>query len=113
MQMGIILAVSFLGELLNKVIPLPFPASIYGLIIMFLLLVFKVIKVEDVKETANFLIEIMILMFIAPAVGLMESFDKLVGILMPLTVITFLSTVIVMVVSGRVTQFFVRKKGNK
>ena len=54
-QFGIILGLSLLGELLNYLIPLPVPASIYGLVLMFLCLHFKVIKLGDVKETAVFL----------------------------------------------------------
>ena len=72
-QFGIILGLSLLGELLNYLIPLPVPASIYGLALMFLCLHFKVIKLGDVKETAVFLIEIMPLMFIPAAVGLVNA----------------------------------------
>ena len=72
-QFGIILGLSLLGELLNYLIPLPVPASIYGLVLMFLCLHFKVIKLGDVKETAVFLIEIMPLMFIPAAVGLVNA----------------------------------------
>ena len=49
-QFGIILAISFAGEILNYLVPLPIPASIYGLVLMFLALCFKLIKVEDVKQ---------------------------------------------------------------
>ena len=74
-QFGIILAVSFVGELLNYAIPLSIPASIYGLVLMFVCLCMKWIKLEDVKETAVFLIEIMPLMFIPAAVGLITSWN--------------------------------------
>ena len=72
-QFGIILAVSFLGEILNHLIPLPIPASIYGLIFMLLCLATGLLRVEAVKDTAYYLIEIMPLMFIPAGVGLIES----------------------------------------
>ena len=72
-QFMIILLVSFVGELLKYAIPLPVPASIYGLVILFILLETGVLKLEAVKDTAIFLIEIMPLMFIPAGVGLMES----------------------------------------
>lgn len=56
-QFGIILAVTCAGEIMKYFIPLPIPGSIYGLILMFVLLLAKVIKVEHVKETGEFLIE--------------------------------------------------------
>lgn len=50
-QFGIILAVTCAGEIMKYFIPLAIPGSIYGLILMFVLLLTRVIKVEHVKET--------------------------------------------------------------
>ena len=72
-QFGIILLISFAGESLNYLLPLPVPASIYGLVLMFLCLQLRVFRLEDVRDTALFLIEIMPLMFIPAATGLMAS----------------------------------------
>ena len=55
-QFGIILAVTFAGEVLKYMIPLPVPASIYGLLLLFLLLTFRLVKLEQVKEAGLFLI---------------------------------------------------------
>ena len=71
-QFGIILVLSFIGELLNHVLPLPVPSSIYGIILMFICLKTGLIPLEEVDETGRFLIEIMPLMFIPAAVGLLE-----------------------------------------
>lgn len=110
-----ILLVSFLGELLKYAIPLPVPASIYGLVILFILLETGVLKLDAVKDTAIFLIEIMPLMFIPAGVGLMESWGDLNSMLVEVIVITIVSTVLVMGVSGKVTELVlkrsVRKKG--
>lgn len=62
-QFLIILAVSFVGELLNYFIPLPIPASIYGLVLMLICLQRGIIPLEAVRETGKFLVEIMPLMF--------------------------------------------------
>jgi holin-like protein len=107
-QFAIILTVSFMGELLKHFISLPIPASIYGLVIMLLLLMTKVVSVEKVKETGAYLIEIMPIMFIPAAVGLITLWSELKNLWLPLSVITVLTTVIVMVVAGRVTQFIIR-----
>ena len=109
-QFGIILAVSFIGETLNAVIPLPVPASIYGIVIMFICLKTGIIPVESVRETSMFLIEIMPLMFIPAAVGLVTSWDMMKSSLVPYIVITVVSTVAVMAVSGIVTQMIIRNK---
>ena len=108
-EFGIILIVSLVGELLNYFLPLPVPASIYGLVLMFLCLMLGVIKLSDVHDTACFLIEIMPLMFIPAATGLMTSWGIIRAKLFAYLVIAVITTVLVMVVSGRVTQFFLRR----
>ena len=112
-QFGIILAVTCAGEIMKYFIPLPIPGSIYGLILMFVLLLTKVIKVEHVKETGEFLIEIMPLMFIPAGVGLLTSWSQLQSFLVPLLVITVVSTFVVMIVTGKVTDFLISKKEGK
>ena len=104
-QFGIILLVSFVGEVLEKWIPLPIPASIYGIILLFLH--------ESVHETGKFLIEIMPLMFIPAAVGLLETWDVIAPAWLEYVAVTVLSTWIVMIISGKVTQSVIRhrKKG--
>ncbi len=103
-QFGIIIVVSFLGEVLHSLIPIPVPASIYGLILMFAGLVTGIIPHEEVRETGHFLVDIMAIMFLPAAVGLLDAFDVLRPVLAPFAVITVVSTVLVMVVSGKVTQ---------
>lgn len=114
-EFGIIIVISLIGELLNYLIPLPIPSSIYGLVIMFLCLHFKIVKIADVKKIAVFLIEIMPLMFIPAAVGIIESWDIIKPNVIAYAIITIVSTVLVMAVAGRVTQFVIKhsKKGDK
>ena len=60
-QIATIMGVSFLGEMLYKFLGLPIPASIYGLILMLMLLETKVVKFEKIKDTGTFILNIMIL----------------------------------------------------
>ena len=109
-QFGIILLISFVGEILEKWIPLPIPASIYGIILLFLCLKLNIIPHEAVHETGKFLIEIMPLMFIPAAVGLLETWDVIAPAWLEYVAVTVISTWVVMIVSGRVTQFVIRRK---
>ena len=112
-QFVIILFISFIGEALKYVLPLPIPASIYGLVLMFVLLETKVLKVEAVQEAGKFLIEIMPLMFIPAGVGLLNAWDTLKPVLIPIIVILFVSTIVVMGVSGKVTQTMIEAEERK
>ena len=112
-QFGIILLVSFVGEVLEKWIPLPIPASIYGIILLFLCLKLRIIPHESVHETGKFLIEIMPLMFIPAAVGLVNAWGIIRSNLLAYAVITVLSTALVMLVSGHATQLALRRGGRR
>lgn len=107
-QFCLIMFISFLGEVLHHYLPLPIPSSIYGLVILFVGLMTGVVKLSHVEETGRFLIEIMPLMFIPAAVGLLESWGILAPIWIPIVGITLITTVIVMIVSGKITQFAIR-----
>ena len=112
-QFLIIMVFAFVGELLHHFIPLPIPASIYGILLLFLALEFKILKVKDIKETSSFLIAIMPIMFLPPAVGIVESWGLIKGSWLPYVLVIGISTVVVMAVSGLVTQMIVRKGGRK
>ena len=103
-QLLIILIFSFAGEVLYYLIPIQIPASIYGLVLLFIALMTGMIQLPQVEETAKFLIEIMPMMFIPAGVGLLESWGVLKPILVPVIVILIVSTFLVMGVSGLVTQ---------
>lgn len=110
-QFLIILAISTMGEVLRAVLPLPVPASIYGMVILFACLATGIVKLDAVKETGRFLIEIMPVMFIPAGVGLMSSWGVLKPMLVPVSVVTVVVLVAVMAVSGSVSQMIIRRKG--
>lgn len=112
-QFGIILAISFIGEIMNYLIPLPVPASIYGLVLMLLCLHFGIVHIDSVKDSGKFLIEIMPLMFIPAAVGLIESWKTIGSKIGTYLIITVLSTIFVMIVDGHTTQAFIRFSKSK
>ena len=112
-QFLLILFFSFLGELLKYLLPFPVPASIYGLVLLFLALELRIVRLDAVRDAGNFLIEIMPLLFIPAGAGLIDAWDALKPIFLPLLVIMVVSTLIVMVVSGHVTQFMMRRKNRE
>ena len=112
-QFMIILLLSFLGEVLKMFIPLPIPASVYGLVLMLVCLMTGVLKTSQVKDAAFFLIEIMPVRFIPAAAGLIDSWGVLRPLIVPIMIITVVITVFVMAVTGRVAQMIAQKRGIK
>lgn len=112
-QFLVILTISFIGEFLKYILPLPIPASIYGMVILFTGLMTGIIKLENVKDTGKFLIEIMPVMFIPAGVGLMTSWGLLQPILIPVCIITVVTIITVMVATGSVSQCIIRQNKEK
>lgn len=113
-QLAIILTISFVAEVFYAVLPLPIPASIYGLIILFGLLLGGVVKLEQVEDTAEFFLSIMPLFFISPSVSLMEAFVGMKGkSIVAVVALCAVSTLVVTVSTGLVAQFFVKRGGKK
>ena len=108
-QFLIILAVSLMGEICKAILPLPIPASIYGMVFMFILLLTRVIKLDQVRDAGKFLIEIMPVMFIPAGVGLMSSWGVLQGVLLPVSIITVITIFTVMAATGSVSQIIIHK----
>lgn len=106
---SIILFISYLGDLCGHLLPFPIPGGIYGILIMLILLSCKVLRAEDVKPAVSFLIEIMPLMFIPAAVGLMSTWGIIRANLTAYIVIVVSSTVVVMAAAGRMTQFILHR----
>lgn len=108
-QFLIIIAFSFAGELLHALLPLPVPASIYGIILLFVALLRGWVKVADIDSSCAFLIEIMPIMFIPAAVGLLQSWDAVKGSIAAYAAVTALSTLTVMFAAGTIAQSIIRR----
>ena len=109
----IIFGVSFAGELINELLPLPVPAGIYGLLILFGLLCAKIVKVEEISMVSGRLIEAMPLFIVPAGVGLMEQWGHLKPVLIPVFLIMIVSTVFVFGASGAVTQGLMKRGKGK
>ena len=105
-EVTIIFGITMLGEFLNYLLPFPVPSGVYGLFILLLLLCTGALHTEDVAEVGD----TMPIMFIPAGVGLLDSVQEAESILVPLTVITVISTVFVMVATGCVAQSIIRRK---
>lgn len=111
-QFALISIITLIGEVLNFLIPLPIPASIYGLVLLFIALCTKIIKLHQVEKAADFFLTIMPVLFVPPAVGLMTKWSVLKDNLAGLLVTCLFSTVIVMALTGLCAQLLI-ERGNK
>ena len=109
-QFSIILGFTLAGEALQRFLPLPIPASVYGLMLLFTALCTGLVKVSQVKETGGFLTSILPLLFVAPTVGIVEHWDLIRPNLLPIALLLIGSTVLTFAFSGLVTKVLGRKE---
>lgn len=105
-----ILAFTLAGELLQRLVPLPIPASVYGLMLLFGALNTGLVKLEQVKDAGGFLISILPILFVSPAVGILDNWEAIRGALIPILALTLLSTVLTFGIAGRATQAMMGKE---
>ena len=107
-QIGIIFGVCWLGEGIAMLLPFPFPSSVIAMIILFLLLLTKALKVDHIRLKAEFLQKNMAFFFIPASVGIMENFDLLKANAIPLVTIAVISTVLTFGSAGLTVKYLMR-----
>lgn len=113
LQFTLIVSISFMGEILHRVVPLPVPASIYGLAILFMGLRTGLIKLHQVKEAAGFLLAVMPVMFVPSSVGFMTAIPVMKSHGVRFVLIAAATTFFVMVVTGHAVQLVMRLLNQK
>ncbi len=112
-QAFIIIVITLIAEVLSHVLPVPLPASIYGMVILFVCLMTGVIKLEQVENVGEWLIAVMPAMFVVPGAGFITSWASLQPHLLSWSVIISVTTILVMVVAGLIAQSLQKRQNAK
>lgn len=108
----IIFAFLFVGKVISAQLPMVFPGSIIGLILLFLGLTTRLIKIDWVLASANFTLKYMVILFIPLAVGLINYLDLLFSNWVVILFSTFFSSFLILFSVGHLFQYL-NKKGRK
>lgn len=109
-QAMIITSITFTAEIIKNILPFPIPTSIYGLIILFMLLKTGILKLEQVEGAGNFLLEWMPILLVPASVSFLTVLDTIQGMLFPVFIMGFIGTMLVMFISGRVSQWVIDRR---
>ena len=110
-QFLIIMGFTLTGEALQRLLPLPIPASVYGLVLLFLALCAGLVKLSQVKQVGSFLTSLLPLLFVSPTVGIVEHWSLIKPQLLPILLLLAGSTAVTFGLSGSLTQRLIRKGG--
>ena len=112
-QFLILLTINFLGILLQNIFNLPLPGTILGMIILFILLWTKILKIESISKICDFLVLNMIIFFLPPAVELLEYMTLLKTGFFKILILLIVTTIITMVVTGKTVEFCIKRMEKK
>ena len=112
-QFLIILVINFAGVIIQNIFNLPLPGTILGMLILFVLLWTKVLKVESIEKVCDFLILNMIIFFLPPAVELLEYMALLKTGFLKIIILLIATTVITMIVTGKTVDFCIKRMEKK
>ncbi|MDN4525729.1 CidA/LrgA family protein [Fictibacillus fluitans] len=110
LQVAAITLLFLLGNAIANYASLPLPGSMIGLVLLFLLLVLRVIKLEWVEQGANWLLAEFLLFFIPSAVGVVDYKDMIGGQWWKLLAVIALSTITVMAFTGLTAQWIAKRR---
>ena len=93
-QIAIIFSICWVGQIIESLLPFPFPASVAAMVLLFTLLCLRAVRVDHVREKSDFLLGNMAFFFIPAGVSIINYFDVLRSALLPLLVICLVTTVL-------------------
>jgi len=110
-QFGLILVLWLAGEFVNRVMKVPIPGSVIGMILLFVSLNIGIIKLDMLNEVSNFLLDNMAFFFLPFGVDLLYSLEIIKGNWQQITFIVVVTTIIVTSVTGLTVQALAKERG--
>ncbi|ODJ51986.1 antiholin LrgA [Brochothrix thermosphacta] len=111
LQQAFIFAIVMLvANIIKGFLPMPMPASAIGLILLFIALSTKIVKVEQVEGLGNKLISIISFLFVPAAISVINSLGILSTSGLQIMLIIIVATVILLAITGWSTQVFLKKR---
>jgi holin-like protein len=112
-QIAIIFTICWISQIVEAILPFPFPASVIGMVLLLILLLVRALKVDHIREKSDFLLSNMAFFFIPAGVSIINYFDILASNLIPLLVICLVSTLLTFAVTAwavRLTRYLMDRR---
>ena len=110
LQLAVIFAICLAGEFLHRIVGVPLPGNIIGMVLLLILLCTKVIKPEQISDVSNFFLKHLALFFLPPSIAIMAVGDDVLSKWPLLLALCIAFTLVSIAAGGRVTQLFIRKQ---
>ena len=105
----LIFVINYIGVILTEVFHLPIPGTISGMLLLFALLYFKILKLSHIENAGNFLLLNMTIFFLPPSVSLLENIALLKTGFLKIIFLVIVSTLITMVITALTVQYLIER----
>ena len=109
-EFAIIIGITCISSIFSKFIPIPIPGPVIGIFLLFILLNYKILKVENIKNATNLMLTNLAFLFLPPGVGLLKSIDVLANNWHKLFFVVITTTIITIIITGWSVQFLINRK---
>jgi len=107
----ILLASSLLSKLVDQVWPaFPMPTPLIGMIMLYLLLTLKIVKIEQVAGVSNFFVQVISLIFIPSGVALVTKLDVLKAEGLQIILVVMISTLMLLLFTAGIAWVLIQVK---
>lgn len=110
LQLAVIFAICLAGEFLHRIVGIPLPGNIIGMVLLLILLCLKVLKPEQISGVSGFFLNHLALFFLPPSIAIMAVGDEILSRWPLLLFLCIAFTLITLAVSGLSTQFLIRRQ---
>ena len=110
LQLAVIFAICIAGEVLHRVVGVPLPGNIIGMVLLLILLCTKVIKPEHISGVSSFFLKYLALFFLPPSIAIMTVGDDVLSKWPLLLFLCITFTLVTIAMGGWATQFLIRKQ---
>ncbi len=104
-ELGIILAVCVLGEVISVLIGGVLPANILGMILLLILLASRLIKARQVEHAADFFLKNMAIFFLPVSLGILELYNQLKSQLVAIIAVCVITTFLTALATAATVHF--------
>ncbi|MGQ9008957.1 antiholin-like murein hydrolase modulator LrgA [Bacillus stercoris] len=112
-QAFIFAVIMLVSNMIAAIVPIPIPASVVGLVLLFLLLCLKVIKLEQVETLGTSLTSLIGFLFVPSGISVMNSLGVMQQYGLQIVLVILLATIILLGATGLFSQLILSLGGKR
>nr|MDF9458447.1 antiholin-like murein hydrolase modulator LrgA [Bacillus pumilus] len=107
-QAFIFATVMFVSNLISMYLPIPMPASVIGLVLLFVLLTTKIVKLEQVEQLGTSLTGLISFLFVPSGISVIQSLGVMQEVGVQVVGVIIIATIMLLAATGLFTRLLMQ-----